>query len=91
MWNFLYAGFIGGFFAGLMAIGVSTTLVPLWMKFGVDRGYAANSTSTLVVTCSSMVITLAYYSHTYEGISNSTMLFYLIFAFTSSALVKGNE
>lgn len=89
VWYFLIAGFVAGFLAGLMAIGATLILVPIWMKVGVDKDYAGNSTATLILYSSLITFSVAYINHVFEHIPYYVMVFYLVLSFVSSALVKG--
>lgn len=89
VWYFMIAGFVAGFLAGLMAIGATLILVPVWLKVGVDKDYAGNSTATLILMSSAVTFTIAYFNHVFEEIPIWVMVFYLVLAFVSSAVVKG--
>ena len=61
----IIAGFTGGFLAGLMAISATIILVPVWLKVGVDKDYAGNSTGILVLMASLVTFTIAYFNHVF--------------------------
>ncbi len=65
VWYFIIAGFTGGFLAGLMAISATIILVPVWLKVGVDKDYAGNSTGILVLMASLVTFTIAYFNHVF--------------------------
>ncbi len=88
VWYFLFAGFLAGFLAGLMAIGASLILVPVWLKFGVDKDYAGNSTATLILMASIVTFTVAYFNNIFEEIPTYMLVFYLALSFVSSVVVK---
>lgn len=73
-----------------MAIGATLILVPIWMKVGVDKDYAGNSTATLILYSSLITFSVAYFNHVFEHIPYYIMIFYLVLSFVSSAVVKGN-
>lgn len=63
VWYFLLAGFAGGFFGALMAIGATLILIPVWLKMGVDKDYAGSSPATLIFLASLVAFTVAYLNH----------------------------
>lgn len=89
VWYFLIAGFIAGFLAAFMAIGATLILVPLWLKLGVDKNYAANSTPALIFSASFMTFSIAYLNNTFKDVSVYTLIFYFVFSFLCSAFVRG--
>lgn len=89
VWYFLLTGFVAGFLAAFMAIGATLILVPIWLKLGVDKNYAANSTPTLIFSASFMTFTIAYLNHAFDSVSPYALVFYFVFSFLSSAFMRG--
>ncbi len=83
------AGFFAGMVGATLAIGGALILIPVWLKVGVDKDVAASSTATLIFTAAMVAFTVALVNGIYEDVSIFVMLFYLILAFVSAAVVKG--
>lgn len=88
VWYFLLTGFVAGFLAAFMAIGATLILVPIWLRLGVDKNYAANSTPALIFSATFMTFTIAYLNHAFDAVSY-TLVFYFVFSFLSSAFMRG--
>lgn len=58
------------------------------MKVGVDKDVATSSTATLILISALVAFTIAWFNNIYESVSFIGMLFYLILAFVSAAIVK---
>ena len=86
--HFLIAGFCAGFLGAMLAIGGALILIPVWMKVGVDKDVATSSTATLILISALVAFTIAWFNNIYESVSFIGMLFYLILAFVSAAIVK---
>lgn len=91
VWYFLLTGFVAGFLAAFMAIGATLILVPIWLRLGVDKNYAANSTPALIFSASFMTFTIAYLNHAFDAVSPYTLVFYFVFSFLSSAFMRGTH
>lgn len=91
MWYFLVAGFCAGVVGATLAIGGALILIPVWLKVGIDKDVAASSTAALILTSAMVAFTIAYFNSFYSQISTLTLLFYLILAFASAAIVKGTQ
>lgn len=66
VWYFLFAGFLAGFFSALLAIGATLIVVPVWLKMGVDKNFAGNSTATLILVSSAITFSVAYFNHVFD-------------------------
>ena len=89
VWYFLLTGFVAGFLAAFMAIGATLILVPIWLRLGVDKNYAANSTPALIFSATFMTFTIAYLNHAFDTVSPYALLFYFVFSFLTSAFMRG--
>ena len=59
MWYFITAAFFSGFVGSILGIGSSLTLIPVWLKLGVDKDVAASSTATLILVSALVAFTAA--------------------------------
>ena len=84
------AGFFAGMVGATLAIGGALILIPVWLKFGVDKDVAASSTATLILISALVAFTIASFNSVYESVSVMTLTFYCLLAFVSAAIVKGN-
>lgn len=89
MWSFIAAGFVAGMIGATLAIGGAIILIPVWLKLGVDKDVASNSTASLILISAMVAFTIAVFNGYYENVSSLGMLFYLVLAFVSAAVVKG--
>jgi uncharacterized membrane protein YfcA len=59
VWYFIIAAFFSGFVGSILGIGSSLTLIPVWLKLGVDKDVAASSTATLILVSALVAFTAA--------------------------------
>jgi uncharacterized membrane protein YfcA len=57
---------LAGFFSALLAIGATLIVVPVWLKMGVDKNFAGNSTATLILVSSAITFSVAYFNHVFD-------------------------
>lgn len=91
VWHYIIAGFAAGVVGAMLAIGGALILIPVWLKVGVDKDVAASSTAPLILTGALVALTTALFNGYYSEISTMGMLFYLLLAFLSAAVVKGTH
>jgi len=48
-----------------LAIGGALILIPVWLKFGVNKDVAASSTATLILLGAMVAFTIALFNHIY--------------------------
>jgi multisubunit Na+/H+ antiporter MnhF subunit len=82
----LGVGFLAGCIGGMLGVGGSIILIPVWLDSGIDKDIATSSTAPLIFSSAFMSMFIALLCDMYQ--SFPLMIFYFVLAFLASFYVK---
>ena len=84
--NALVVGFLAGCIGGMLGIGGSILLIPVWLELGIDKDTATSSTAPLIFTSAFISMFIAFLANMY--VSWVMVLFHFVLAFLASFYIK---
>ena len=85
----LYVGFCAGCIGGMMGIGGSIILIPVWLDSGIDKEIATSSTAPLIFTSALISMFIAVLCNMYTSFLE--VLFHFALAFVASFYIKSKD
>ena len=64
----LYVGFAAGCIGGMLGIGGSILLIPVWLELGIDKDVATSSTAPLIFTSAFISMFIAFLANMYTSV-----------------------
>jgi len=87
--NSLVVGFSAGCIGGMLGIGGSILLIPVWLDSGIDKDIATSSTAPLIFTSAFISMFIALLCNMYGSLLE--VVLYFIMAFCASFYVKSTS